>query len=134
MKNALLFFIFIILTSCSSENSGAPTNKAVQGKWKWVQSTGGFAGTTNTPESTNQVIYIEFSGNSFKKYTNGTLTSDLKFVVKTQKSIFGGEKPMLISTDPKSDFAAISFEIKEDKLYLNEECSDCFSSVYVRTK
>jgi len=134
MKNALLFFVFIILTACSSENSIVSKNKSLDGKWNWVQSTGGFAGTTSTPESSNQVIYIEFSGNSFKKYINGTLSSDLTFVIKTQKSIFGGEKPMLVSDNPTKDFGAISFEIIGDKLHLNEECNDCFGSVYVRAK
>ena len=134
MKKAVLFFVFIILTSCSSENSSISKNKSLEGKWNWVQSTGGFAGTTSTPESSNQVIYIEFSGNSFKKYINGTLSADLTYVIKTQKSIFGGEKPMLVSDNPIKDFGAISFEIIGDKLHLNDECNDCYASVYVRAK
>jgi hypothetical protein len=134
MKNALLFFVFIILTSCSSEDLNASKRKSLEGKWNWVQSSGGFAGTTNTPESTNQVIYIEFSGNSFKKYINGTMSADYTFVIKTQKSIFGGEKPMIVNDNPDKYFVAMSFEIQGDRLYLNEECYDCFGSKYERVK
>ena len=134
MKNVLLFFVFIILTSCSSEDFKASQRKSLEGKWNWVQSSGGFAGTTNTPESSNQVIYIEFSGNSFKRYINGTMSADYTFVIKTQKSIFGGEKPMIVSDNPDEYFVPMSFEIQGDKLNLSEECYDCFGSVYVRSK
>lgn len=134
MKNYLVFFVLMILTSCSSENPQSSAQKALEGRWNWVQSSGGFAGTTTTPESTNQVIYIEFSGSTFKKYINGKLASDHTFEIKTDKSIFGGEKPMLVSTSQIKYFSPMSFEIKDDKLYLNEECYDCFGSVYVRAK
>lgn len=134
MKNALLFFVFIILASCGSEDFNASKRKSLEGKWNWVQSSGGFAGTTNTPESSNQVIYLEFSGNSFKKYINGKISADYTFVIKTQKSIFGDEKPMIVSDNPDKYFVAMSFEIQGDKLYLSEECYDCFGSVYVRSK
>lgn len=134
MKSYLLFFVLMILTSCSSENPQSSAQKSLEGKWNWVQSSGGIAGTTTTPASTNQVIYLEFSGNSFKKYINGTFSVDNTFEIKIDKSIFGGEKPMLVSTSPIKYFSPMSFEIKDDKLYLNEECYDCFGSVYVRAK
>jgi hypothetical protein len=134
MKNALLFFVFIILTSCGSEDINASKRKSLEGKWIWVQSSGGFAGKTETPESTNQVIYIEFSGNSLKKYVNGTLSADNTFVIKTQESIFGGKKSMIVSDNPDKYFVALSFEIEGNKLYLSEECYDCFGSKYERVK
>jgi len=134
MKKILLLLVLIIMNSCSNNDAVNSTKKSLQGKWSWVSSSGGFAGTTETPKSTNQVIYIEFSGSSYKKYIDGKLAFDYPFEIKTQKSIFGGERPMIVSTDPAKSFVAMSFEFEDNKLHLNEECYDCFGSGYVRIK
>jgi len=134
MKNVLLLFLFVLLASCSSENSNVTASKKLEGKWNWIQSTGGIAGTTNTPQSSNQVIYIEFSGNSFKKYINGKLSADHTFIIKTDKSIFGGERQMIVNDNPITYFPPMSYEIDGNKLSLSEECYDCFGSQYERIK
>ena len=141
MKKIFFLFVLVILSSCNSNDDDSSTKKAdaqaekdLQGKWNWVISSGGFAGKTYTPQSSNQVIYIEFSGNSFKTYINGILSADNTFVIKTQKSNFGGEKPMIVSDNPDKYFVAMSFEIQGDKLSLSQECDDCFGSLYERIK
>nr|WP_199002444.1 hypothetical protein [Flavobacterium sp. ASV13] len=134
MKKKLLLLVLIIMSSCSNNDAINSTKKSLQGKWNWVSSSGGFAGTTETPKSTNKVIYIEFSGSSYKKYIDEQLAFDYPFEIKTQKSIFGGERPMIVSTDSSKYFPAMSFEFQNNELHLSEECYDCFGSVYVRVK
>jgi hypothetical protein len=134
MKNCLLLFVFMLLASCSSESPETSSKKTLQGKWEWTGSSGGIAGTTSTPASTNQNIYIEFSDTTYKTYINGKLSSEKPYTIKIQESIFGDKRPMIVSTDPQKYFVAMSFEIKENTLFLSEECYDCFGSGYVRLK
>lgn len=127
MKKYFLILVIAFFSSCNSDDALVGTEKSLQGRWSWTGSTGGIAGTTDTPKSTDKVIYLEFSGANFKTYVNGKLTTESPFTIKTQKSVFGGERPMIVG-----DFMTMSFEFKEDKLYLNEECYDCYGSSYIR--
>ncbi|GIZ09425.1 hypothetical protein FUMI01_21520 [Flavobacterium sp. UMI-01] len=57
---------------------------------------------------------------------NGAIASETNYSIQTGASIFGGIKPMIVyENDSKT-----SFEIKENQLFLNEECTDCFLSIY----
>lgn len=135
MKNLfILLFSIVLFSSCSSEDAEGSAKKSLQGKWSWTGSTGGIAGTTDTPKTTNKEMYVEFSGSVYKTYIDGKLATENTFTIKTQKSIFGGEKSMIVSTDPLNYFTPMSFEFKEDKLYLNQECYDCYGSGYIRIK
>ncbi|WP_428228516.1 hypothetical protein [Flavobacterium sp.] len=134
MKKSFLLLVLIIISSCSSEDSDTELKKTLQGRWNWDGSSGGIAGTSSTPESTNKVIYIEFSGSTYRNYVDGKLFSEKKFEIKNRKSIFGGERPMIVSTDTLQYFVPMSFTIENDKLFLSDECYDCFGSGYTRIK
>ena len=134
MKKYFLILVIMIFSSCSSADSEVTTQKTLEGKWSWIGSSGGIAGTYETPESTNKVINLEFSGSTFKKYINGKLDTESAFTIKTEKSIFGGEKPMIVSNEPSKKFVAMSFVFDGPKLYLYEECYDCYGSGYIRAK
>jgi hypothetical protein len=49
----ILFVISILFASCSVESSVKDSNtNSIIGTWTWQKSSGGIAGTTQTPEST----------------------------------------------------------------------------------
>ncbi|QSB28553.1 hypothetical protein [Flavobacterium sp. CLA17] len=73
---------------------------------------------------------IEISNSTIKKYENGNLLSENTFSIQTQNSIYGDNKKMIVIENRTSQ----SFEIKDNKLYLNDECHDCYQSEYVRIK
>lgn len=134
MKKMLLLIALVIVSSCSSDDAETTAQKKLQGKWKWTGSSGGITGSTVTPKP-DEVIIIEFSGSNYRKYNNGTLISDKPFEIKTQSSIYGDDRPIIISSDnPEKYFIKMSFSIEGDNLYLADECNDCFSSSYVRVK
>lgn len=135
MKKYLLLFVLTALTSCSNNDNNSNQN-SLEGKWSWIKTTGGFGGPS-TSETSNQKIEIEFSGSTLKTYTNGNLTQQ-KFFLITKKSIFGGDKEMIVIDKGLSITQEVyidrSFEIKGNKLFLIEECADCGTSEYVSIK
>lgn len=134
MKKMLLLIALVVISSCSNDDAETTSKKNLQGKWKWTGSSGGFAGTTVTPKP-DEVFIIEFSGSNFRTYENGTLISDSPFEIKTQSSIiFGGERQMIVSNNPEKYFIRMSFTFQGDKLFLDQECNDCFGSSYVWVK
>ncbi|MDA6072321.1 hypothetical protein NJT12_22080 [Flavobacterium sp. AC] len=134
MKKYFLLLVLITISSCSNEDSDTKLKKTLEGKWNWNGSSGGFTGTSSTPESTGRIIYIEFSGSTYRNYINGKLLFEKKFEIKTRKSILGGQRPMIVSTDTLQYFIPMSFTIENDELFLSDECFDCFGSGYTRMK
>ncbi|MFD1602433.1 hypothetical protein ACFSJW_21605 [Flavobacterium artemisiae] len=133
MKKMLLLIALVVISSCSNDDAATTSQKNLQGKWKWTGSSGGFAGTTVTPKP-DEVIVIEFSGSNYRTYKNGALISDAPFEIKTESSIFGDDRPTIVSSNPDKYFIRMSFSFEGNKLFLAQECYDCFGSSYVRVK
>lgn len=131
MKKLAFIWGFFLLLSCSSSNAiDTSRENSLNGKWNWLSSTGGFIGSTLTPASEKKTMTIEISNSTIKKYENGNLLSEDTFEIKTQNSIYGDNKKMIVIEDRPSQ----SFEVKDNKLFLNDECNDCYQSEYVRIK
>lgn len=130
-KIALLFTLLFALLSCETNHPTVNNQTSLNGKWNWVSSSGGFTGKMITPESEKKTMTIEISDSVIKKYQDGKLLSKNSFSIQPQQSIFGGERKMIILDN---DMPKQSFEIKDNKLYLSEECNDCYQSEYVRIK
>ncbi|MEO6173830.1 MAG: hypothetical protein ABIP27_01655 [Flavobacterium circumlabens] len=131
IKKIAFVLVFLQLLSCSSSsNMDTSKENPLNGKWNWVSSTGGFIGSTLTPASEKKTMTIEISNSTIKKYENGNLLSENTFSIKTQNSIYGDNKKMIVIENMPSQ----SFEIKDNKLYLNDECHDCYQSEYIRIK
>jgi len=150
MKKVLLLFTLTIIASCSSDDSpknddDTAAEKKLQGKWSWVSTTNGFDGTKITSETEKKTIVLEFSGTSFKKYTNGVLSMDTSFKVETQEVVQGNPPIQILVTlgptritDKKSmTVSPTSHEaitINGNKLNLSLLCNKCNSSEYVKIK
>jgi hypothetical protein len=131
MKKITFIFAMLLLFSCNHEIISPTSENSLNGKWNWISSSGGFAGHTITPESEKKTVIIEISNSSLKKYENGNLVFENTFTIKTQSSIFGGDRKMIV---PNNDGMKQSFEIADGKLFLSEECADCYQSKYARIK
>ncbi len=129
MKNLFLLFTFIgIFLSCSKEVK-TQVNVEIIGKWIWVETSGGFAGTITTPKSTGNRITIEFTKTSYIKYINGKLDAEMSYIIEPGNSIRKeGKTDLIIYENEKKQ----SIELKGDKLILFDECFDCFQNEYIR--
>jgi len=125
-KYIILTLFILVVTGCDQKIS--PDSNLV-GTWTWISSSGGFAGSIETPMSSGEDIRIEFTKSRFKKYVNGVLTEDLRYSIRLDESIFSTEKMEIIkfSNGWKQSYSTMS-----DTLLLNDECFDCYQSVYKR--
>lgn len=127
MKKVAYVFITLLLLSCNSDESA---ENLLNGKWNWVSSSGGIVGKTMTPASENKTIVLEFYNSIMTKYENGNLVSEDPFSVETRESIMGGKRKMIIIDNSEAQ----SFEIIGEKLYLSDECYDCYQYEYELVK
>ena len=101
-----------------------PTRELLEGDWTWVESSGGIAGWTLTPESTGETMSLRFhSGHSVELTRNdaveGTTTyrlvsSDdgMTMSIEYAEGIFG--------------FATQGLSVTQDVLILRDGCCDGF--------
>lgn len=123
---AIVFSILCLFCSCTKDSNGS-----LIGKWEWVKSSGGISGRLQTPASTGKNVYLEISSNRIKSYENGNLVLDYGYSIQTKKSILDKvEKQMIVPT--QNCCISHSFIVAGTTLYLNEECFDCYGSVYLR--
>lgn len=139
MKKFTLLLIFAVLISCSNDDNDISSKNNLKGKWNWILTSGGFGGGGQTPETTKQKRVIQFSDNTLKTYINGILSQTQKFTIQTKQSPLGGERKVIVTdkSDASTNQSYImdqSFEIIDKKLYLRDECADCYISEYERIK
>ena len=131
LKGIGLLFLLTVIVSCSVENSNVVVDKNLIGTWNWISSSGGIAGTTNTPASTGKNIALKFtSDNKYFYYTNGVISSEGTYKFSTQKSIVDGtfKKSIVFSAGGEM----IIDKIDNTNLYLSDNYYDGFGSSYIR--
>jgi hypothetical protein len=127
MKKIVLFAALLVcVVSCSSTSESSTNGKAIVGKWQLVEMSGGITGKTVVPKLTSE---IAISKTEIKIYEGGTLIATEKYTIETKKSIFGGEKQMLVYT---SGSPSQGYILEGDKLLLNDECYDCYQKEYTK--
>ena len=128
MKNIIFTFILITLIGCSQDDNKNLGSQLI-GKWKWVESSGGIDGRTETPESTGNAVTIEFTISTLKKFVNGNLESEINYEIQSGPSITTTHNTDLIVYE---NGIKQSVELNENYLVLFEECYDCFQHNYLK--
>ena len=130
---SILFFSFLSISCIEGISVPQPEFERLFGKWKWIESSGGFAGQILSPSTEHYEKYIEYLRKGIHKvYKNDKKESQMKFKFKEGKSIFSHKPGYLIEY---ADGRMQSFKFGgKDTLYLYEECMDCYSHVYIKQK
>lgn len=127
MKKFVLFAALLVcIVSCSSTSDSVMNGESILGKWQLVKMSGGITGKTVVPKLISE---IAISKTEIKIYEDGTLIATEKYTIETKKSIFGGEKQMLVYT---SGSPSQGYFLEGDKLLLNDECYDCYQKEYTK--
>ena len=128
MKNIIFTFILITLIGCTKEGDINLSSQLV-GKWKWIESSGGIDGRTETPASTGNAVTIEITRTTIKTFINGKLESEMNYEIQSGSSIRTTEKTDLIVYENGTIHSVL---IEGNSLVLFEECYDCFQQNYLK--
>ena len=124
-KTIFLILIGITIFSCSSDDKNSNTN--LIGVWNWTGSSGGIAGTNETPESTGNTIKLEIMSNSIRSYLNDNLTSETSYTIEIKESLlFIEPREMIIFENGLRQI----INLDGNNLTLIGDCNDCFTSGY----
>ncbi len=104
-------------------------NSQLIGKWKWVESSGGIDGRTETPESTGNAVIIEFTVSTMRKYVNENLESEINYKTYLGPSIRTTQNTDLIVY---KNGTKQSMELYGNSLILFDECYDCCQHNYLK--
>lgn len=125
----------VAFASCKTSHIQGGANspyKALLGKWRWVQSTGGFAGKTTTPQAEGHTMHIEFKADtSVIIYRDDAVTGKAKFEVVKGRTIFSQDSAYLLKFQPQMIDEAI-LKVTKDTLVLADNVHDGFGKTYVK--
>jgi hypothetical protein len=123
------------VSSCHKDGSPGPASTSIVGRWRWVKSIGGIAGTTVTPANNGyNLTHVYGANGTFELYKNDSLELQSKYsIIRNFK--YETQTIDLLKIDNNESNRA-DFTIGNDTLYTSNTLfmSDGFSSVYVRIK
>jgi len=134
-KYIALIISILVLASCTKENTIPSTGPSkLAGKWNWVYSCGGLAGTTYTPKTEKKTVMIEYDTNfTYRYYENDTLKHESQYHIIKDRSIFSRDSSLIIVNNLSSMRQSYAI-LSNDTLILRDECYDCFEHLYTRIK
>ena len=126
-----LTIITTLMMGCGKINTPNAEAEKLFGKWRFVSSSGGFAGTGNTSYSSNDVYEYKKNG-TFSHYEGNQLIDQSSFSLQLGPSIFSQTDQLLIHYGGLAPQLSQSFVIDQDTLFLSEEVYDGFQYVFVK--
>ena len=128
-KLSLILGLPFIIACASSQGTGAKPPKII-GNWQWIETSGGFAGITKTPESTNSIKHLQITKDSIFYYDNGELSNAQPYKLELAMSQLSNKNEWQIDETVSKVFV----HRQDSTLVLVEDCFDCFSHKYVKMK
>jgi hypothetical protein len=130
-KTILLSLLSVLIFGCGKINTPNTEAEKLFGKWRFVSSSGGFAGTGNTSYSSNDIYEYKENG-TFSHYQGNQLIDQSSFSLHLGPSIFSQTDQLMIHYGGLSPQLSQSFVIDQDTLFLSEEVYDGFQYVFVK--
>jgi hypothetical protein len=128
----------VLLTIAGCHANGRPQGPGsvdapeILGAWNWVESTGGIAGITKTPQSSGETWKIEFrEDGTYREVRNGQETTG-SYVIEKRTSIFDHEMRPAIVIQGRPD--VIPARSGGDHLTLSDNVYDGFNNTFVRAR
>ena len=120
----------LLIAGCRSA-SLEPGIDRLSGTWRWVSSSGGFAGTVVTPESVNYTAQLRFNGSQVTVLRNDSVKGATTFRIRGD-SISYHPPLSVFAYGGGIEFQRVS--VSGDTLVLNDPCCDLFTHMFVRVR
>ena len=127
-KYITLILIGILIFGCSNDDNS--TSEKLTGNWNWVESSGGIAYHTETPESTGKTVKLEIANSTIKRFVNGTLDYESNYSIEFIND--NGQQLQIITFENQIIPLQI-IDLTKNTLKLREyNVSDYFDITYIR--
>jgi hypothetical protein len=137
LHSALVLLVLIGFGNCNTGTPVASEISQLHGSWKWLQSVGGFAGETRTPESTGHTVSIVFGVDGKAQfYQDGIAQIRYPYIVTNEKPYPDAKDIYFVEflgAPAPSNKQMISYK-GVDTLLLADLCIDCYQHTYARIK
>ena len=148
MKKILLFSVLLFILSCKKDPFYESINGFKEetlspesmGEWRWVSSSGGFAGITLFNDTTSKNILTINANKTYKWCKSDTCTTGKWFLGSRQSSNPRYTDTLLFFQQPKvkTNFP-FTFDLHKpiriaDTLILLDNCNDCFAHKLIKVK
>jgi hypothetical protein len=108
------------------------------GKWRWIQSSGGFVGLTIKDTARRQILSIEVNKRYQTCINDTCLTNKWAYgsrVLKSSNNTTTKDTVLMLKTAGLLGIQMV-FNAKnvKDTMIVRDDCDDCFSHLYVKVK
>lgn len=123
-----------VLAGCEllGDDEPAATSERLLSEWEWLQSTGGLAGWTLTPDCTGLApVRLVFDRNRAASYEADTLEWRVGYTLKQEDDVWR------LRYERDAPHVPVDQQVRfqgRDTLVLIDECIDCYVSTYLRIK
>ena len=134
MKKTILLSLLAVLSfGCGKIDTPNAEAEKIFGKWRFVQSYGGFAGTGD-PSFDSTITYEYKENGSFFHRKDGQLINQMNFSLQLGESIYSQGEQLLINYGGGmfTQYLSHSYQVNNDTLILNEEVYDGFQYIFVK--
>jgi len=130
-KFVLIYYLLFHLLNVAAQKKTIiePKFSPLLGKWKFIESSGGFTGIGAGWSVDNNII-IEFRKNGvFLHYEKGRIRQKDRYRINERRSRLTEELIHVIDFDVNMDQI---FEVKRDTLFLQDDVQDGFNFVFIK--
>ncbi len=127
----LLFASFLFLSACKKSHCGFGEPSGIMGKWKWVETSGGFGGVIETPANTGNDISLELLADGTYTMSRNKVMPQLgNYALVSQFCYHKNQAQTALKLD-NNDAMTIE-SLNTDSLVLSDEYADGFTYTYTR--
>ncbi|MEO3408277.1 hypothetical protein AAFN85_30460 [Mucilaginibacter sp. CAU 1740] len=130
MKRYLFLFILFFSMACKKDKTVA-MNERLDGKWKFINSKGGFSGQDVISAPAGVTNYLVLSKDfNYQLLSNDAVEKSGKYTLKTGVSDYLNEKADFINFD--GDLSPKTYVIKGDSLLISDDHYEPYHTLYTK--
>jgi len=135
MNGSWIALFVLVLMGCDSLPTDAGGDGAgIMGRWSWMSTSGGIAGTTTSPVNGNVHVLTITPDSGFIESRNDTTTFSDRFTARYVTVDGSVQRFLLIDFIASKRFSLFVVKADEDSLVLSDMLMDGYTSIYRRKR
>ena len=131
LRGRVGILVLLFLAACKSATGEGDVDR-LAGTWRWISSSGGFAGSTITPATAGFNVQFRFSGNQVTVLRNDSVRGTSTYTIRGDEITY---QPAIsvFNFDGSVDTQSI-VPLAGDTVLFSDPCCDRYSHRFVRVK